>query len=83
MYKRQPATWEPAPDGTPGVVEVLSVLPHSYPGHIILTEDRGVVHGVGDASSGWSGKQVEILGRIPRSELRGCSDTHAFDGGRR
>ena len=80
---RDPATWEPAPDGTPGVVEVLSVLPHSYPGHIILTEDRGVVHGVGDASSGWSGKQLEILGRIPRSELRGCSDTHAFDGGRR
>jgi hypothetical protein len=76
---RDPQTWEPAPDGTPGVVEILSVLPRSYPGHILLTEDRGVVHGVGEPAGGWAGKQLEILGRLPKSELRGCSDTHAFD----
>ena len=76
---RDPDTWEPAPNGTPGVVEVLSVLPRSYPGHVLLTEDLGVVHGVGDSAGGWAGKQLEILGRVPRSELRGCSDTHAFD----
>ena len=76
---RDPHTWEPAPDGTPGVVEVLSVLPRSYPGHVLLTEDLGVIHGVGEAAGGWAGKQLEILGRVPRSELRGCSDTHAFD----
>lgn len=76
---RDPQTWEPAPHGTPGVVEVLSVLPRSYPGHVLLTEDLGVVHGVGDPTQGWSGNQLEILGRVPRSELRGCSDTHAFD----
>jgi Acyl-protein synthetase, LuxE len=76
---RDPQTWEQCPNGVPGVVEVLSVLPRSYPGHILLTEDLGVVHGVGDASGPWAGKQLEILGRVPRSELRGCSDTHAFD----
>ena len=76
---RDPQTWEPAPQGTPGVVEVLSVLPRSYPGHVLLTEDLGVVHGVGEPADGWAGKQLEILGRVPRSELRGCSDTHAFD----
>jgi hypothetical protein len=75
---RDPHTWAPAPNGTPGVVEVLSVLPRSYPGHVLLTEDLGVVHGVGDSAEGWAGKQLEILGRVPRSELRGCSDTHAF-----
>lgn len=79
---RDPETWLPAPNGTPGVVEVLSVLPRSYPGHALLTEDLGVVRGIGEAASGWSGKQLEIIGRVPRSELRGCSDTHAFDTGR-
>ena len=74
---RDPQTWEPAKVGEPGVVEVLSVLPHSYPGHVLLTEDLGVVHGLGDGD--WQGKRLEILGRLPRSELRGCSDTHAFD----
>ena len=80
---RDPQTWEPAPNGMPGVVEVLSVLPRSYPGHVLLTEDLGVVHGIGEPVSGWAGKQLEILGRVPRSELRGCSDTHAFDTARK
>lgn len=79
---RDPQTWLPAENGVSGVVEVLSVLPRSYPGHALLTEDLGVVHGIGQAASGWSGKQLEIIGRVPRSELRGCSDTHAFDSGR-
>lgn len=76
---RDPVTWQPAPIGTPGVVEVLSVLPRSYPGHVLLTEDLGVVEGIADPASGWSGKQLRILGRVPRTELRGCSDTHAYD----
>jgi hypothetical protein len=80
---RDPQTWAPAIDGTAGLVEVLSVLPRSYPGHVLLTEDLGVIHGTGTPGSGWAGKKVQILGRVPKSELRGCSDTHAADGGRR
>lgn len=76
---RDPITWEPAPHGAPGVVEVLSVLPRSYPGHALLTEDLGVIDGVSDGTNGWVGKRLSILGRVPRSELRGCSDTHAYD----
>lgn len=75
---RDPKTWQEAAYGEPGVVEVLSALPQSYPGHALLTEDLGVVHGVGQPESGWSGKQLTILGRVPRAELRGCSDTHAY-----
>jgi hypothetical protein len=77
---RDPHSWEPVAHGTPGVVEVLSVLPRSYPGHALLTEDIGVTHGESDSSHRWKGKRLEITGRVPRSELRGCSDTHAAMG---
>jgi hypothetical protein len=75
---RDPVTWEEAAVGEPGVIQVLSVLPRSYPGHSLLTEDLGVVHGVDDSTCGRMGKRFSVLGRIPRAELRGCSDTHAF-----
>jgi hypothetical protein len=70
---REPGTWGPVPVGTPGVIEVLSTLPRSYPGHALLTEDLGVVHGIDDGD--WPGKRFSVLGRLPRAEVRGCSDT--------
>jgi hypothetical protein len=74
---RDPETWQELPPGRPGLVEVVSTLPESYPGHVLLTEDLGVVHGVDDGA--WPGKRFSILGRLPRAEARGCSDT--FNGG--
>ena len=55
---------------------MLSILPHSYPGHNILTEDLGVIHGEDDCKCGRRGKYFSVLGRIPNSEIRGCSDTN-------
>lgn len=72
---RDPVTWAPAPRGERGVVEVVSVLPESYPGHALLTEDLGRVVAVDDCPCGRLGQAVEILGRVPKAELRGCSDT--------
>jgi len=74
-------TWQEAPPGKPGVIEVLSALPLSYPGHALLTEDLGVVHGIDDSQCGRLGKRFSVLGRVPRAELRGCSDTHAYGRG--
>ncbi|MDP4506454.1 LuxE/PaaK family acyltransferase [Nonomuraea turcica] len=70
---RDPETWQEAPNGVPGLIEVVSTLPTSYPGHVLLTEDLGVVRGVDDGA--WPGKRFEVLGRLPRAEARGCSDT--------
>jgi hypothetical protein len=58
---------------------MLSALPESYPGHSILTEDLARVEAVDDCPCGRLGKAVSVLGRVPRAELRGCSDTHAHD----
>lgn len=77
LIARDPGTWEAVPDGDTGVAQMLSALPESYPGHSILTEDLARVEGVDGCPCGRKGKTVSILGRVPRAELRGCSDTHA------
>lgn len=74
---RDPMTWEPAKIGEIGVIEVLSVLPRSYPGNVLLTEDIGIFHGISSENESWQGKRFEVIGRLPKSELRGCSDTHS------
>ena len=68
--------FEVAPNGEEGVIEVLSMLPRSYPGHVLLTEDIGVIHGEDDCSCGRLGKHFEVRGRVAKAEIRGCSDTH-------
>lgn len=70
---RDPETLMPLPVGEPGLIQVFSTLPRSYPGHSLLTEDIGVILGVDDGH--WPGKRFSVLGRLPRAEVRGCSDT--------
>lgn len=61
--------------GETGIIQVLSVLPKSYPGHSILTEDEGRLLGVDDCPCGRKGAYFEVLGRLKYAQLRGCSDT--------
>ena len=77
---RDLATLLPAPVNEPGVVQVLSLLPRSYPGHSLLTEDLGILHGEDDCACGRMGKHFSILGRLKNVEIRGCSDTRAVPG---
>lgn len=62
--------------GEPGIIQVLSVLPGSYPGHSLLTEDEGVLLGEDDCPCGRLGKYFKVSGRIRNAEIRGCSDTY-------
>jgi phenylacetate-coenzyme A ligase PaaK-like adenylate-forming protein len=72
---RDPNNLEVLDNGREGVVQVLSILPLSYPGHSLLTEDLGTIHGEDDCECGRKGKFFTISGRMPMAELRGCSDT--------
>jgi hypothetical protein len=72
---RNPVDFSIQPHGEPGLVQVISALPQSYPGHSLLTEDIGVIMGEDNASNGWQGKYFKIIGRAKKAELRGCSDT--------
>ena len=78
---RDPVTWEELAPGRVGVLQVLSLLPRSYPGHSILSDDLGVVYGIDDDPGGWLGKRFSLVGRLPRAQLRGCSDTYAVSAG--
>lgn len=72
---RHPRSWQESVPGHVGVIQSLSILPTSYPGHSLLTEDLGILHGIDDCPCGHRGKYFSVLGRVPHVEMRGCSDT--------
>lgn len=72
---RKPGSWKPAALGENGVLELVSILPRSYPGHVILSEDQGSWLGEDDCECGRLGRYFSVAGRLPRAEARGCSDT--------
>lgn len=73
---RRPHDFSIAEKGEEGIIEVVSVLPESYPGHVLLTEDKGVILGEDDCPCGRKGKYFRIIGRLQNAEIRGCSDTY-------
>ena len=68
--------WSILPIGKKGLIQVISTLPVSYPGHNLLTEDLGEIIGIDDCPCGRLGRTFLVHGRIAQAELRGCSDTH-------
>ena len=77
VFVRRPEDFSLCEIGEEGILQTVSVLPHSYPGHSLLTEDRGLILGEDDCPCGRKGKYIKILGRLQSAELRGCSDTYA------
>ncbi len=71
---RDPETFDIVPNGKEGIIQVLSVIPKSYPGHNILTEDIGVIEKINIKNSNSIRNGLKIIGRVPKAELRGCSD---------
>lgn len=69
-----PLTLEPT-EGR-GFIECTSLLPTSYPGHILLTEDEGELLGEDDCPCGRKGRYFAVYGRMKGAEIRGCSDTY-------
>ncbi len=57
-----------------GFVQLMSLIPTSYPGHNILTEDLGEIVSLNGCDCGKKGKTFRIHGRILNSEIRGCSN---------
>ena len=73
---RDSINFKPLPPGRPGLIQLLSVIPRSYPGHSLLSEDEGVLLGNDGCPCGRKGTYFKVLGRIQNAEVRGCSDTY-------
>jgi hypothetical protein len=77
VIPRRAVDFSPCAMGETGILEVVSILPRSYPGHCLLTEDEGEIQGVDDCPCGRKGKYFKVRGRLENAEIRGCSDTYA------
>lgn len=77
VIMRRPIDFSECEYGEKGIIQVVSTIPESYPGHSLLTEDEGIVLGEDDCPCGRKGKYFKIIGRLKNAELRGCSDTYA------
>ena len=74
---RDPETFAVQGPGKRGLIQLVSVLPESYPGHSILTEDVGEIVGIDGCPCGRKGTHFLVHGRVRNAETRGCSDTYA------
>tara|TARA_B100000963_G_C22638135_1_gene678713 strand:- start:5704 stop:6807 length:1104 start_codon:yes stop_codon:yes gene_type:complete len=72
---RNPINFDICDYGQEGLIQVISIIPSSYPGHSLLTDDIGVIYGEDDCKCGRKGKYFRVKGRIKSAEIRGCSDT--------
>ncbi len=58
-----------------GLIQLMSLLPTSYPGHNILTQDVGeIVRENCKYCNPRNIKQFRIFGRVKNSDIRGCSN---------
>lgn len=71
---RNPLTLAPVAAGEHGIVQVCSILPTSFPGNLLLTEDLAQVIAYDGCLCGRRGISFRFAGRIPKAELRGCGN---------
>ncbi|SFR72470.1 LuxE/PaaK family acyltransferase [Anaeromicropila populeti] len=76
---RKPEDFSVAKTGEKGIIQTMSLLPGSYPGHNLLTEDEGVILGEDDCPCQRKGVYFQVLGRLKQAEIRGCSDVYTAD----
>ena len=60
--------------GKKGFLQLMSLLPTSYPGQNILTEDIGELIDEKLCCCNMRGTKFLVHGRLPKAEIRGCSD---------
>jgi len=56
-----------------GQIQLLNLLARGSPYHSILTEDLGIIIS-GACPCGRSGKRFDLIGRVPKAEIRGCAN---------
>jgi len=71
---RDPLTLRPVDAGQQGLVQVCSVLPTSFPGFLLLTDDMAELIGEDGCACGRRGTHFRFTRRVPKVEVRGCGN---------
>jgi hypothetical protein len=71
---RDPLTLAQVEVGEQGLVQVCSVLPMSFPGFLVLTDDMAEIIGYDGCPCGRRGTHFRFVKRIPKAEVRGCGN---------
>jgi hypothetical protein len=71
---RDPLTLAPVEAGQQGLVQVCSVLPTSFPGFLVLTDDMAEVIGYDGCACGRRGIHFRFARRVSKAEARGCGN---------
>ncbi|MBV6633830.1 MAG: acyl-protein synthetase [Alphaproteobacteria bacterium] len=74
---RDPLTLEPVSPGETGLLQVCSIVPTSFPGWLLLTDDMAELVGYDDPESRRPGPYFRLKGRAPKAEIRGCGEVIA------
>ena len=65
--------WSLEPTTGEGVIQSMNPLAWGGPYHSVLTEDLGRLH-PSPCPCGRLGTTFDLLGRVPRAEVRGCAN---------
>jgi hypothetical protein len=71
---RDPLTLAPVELGQRGLIQICSVLPTSFPGFLLLTDDVAELIGYDGCPCGRRGTSFRFAGRVPKAEIRGCGN---------
>jgi hypothetical protein len=79
---RSPLTLRPVSTGEQGLVQVCSVLPSSFPGFLVLTEDIAEIVSYDHCPCHRRGTCFRFVSRVPKAEIRGCGNVETASGSR-
>lgn len=66
-------TYEPVPNGTPGLVNLITPMVNSVPLVSIMTDDLGILHDGAACGCGIESPYLEILGRVGVEDIITCA----------
>ena len=70
---RDPETLAPVPNGTPGLVNLISPMDIGTPLLSVMTDDLGVLHDACECGCGLDSPWLEILGRVGLRDIKTCA----------
>ena len=73
IFIRDPETLKPVPNGTPGLVNLITPMDVGTPLLSVMTDDLGILHDAAECGCGLDSPWLEILGRVGMQDIKTCA----------